>query len=487
MAATNPALVLDDLEAIHSRAEGGDTPEGILGPYRHQFERHDPGLRAYLEPAYGRPLADPGPPRATSETPLLLAPFALKDNFALEGTACTCGSNVLKDFRPAYTATVVQRLLTAGALCVGKTNLDEFAMGSSTEFSAFGATRNPWDPTRTAGGSSGGSAVAVAAGMAAFALGSDTGGSVRQPAAFTGIVGFKPSYGRYSRYGLVAFASSLDHPSTFTRTVRDTARLYQVMAGPDPLDATTLPAPGPLPANLWEWDGAQGLRVGILKQCTAAGLDPDVAAGYARTRELFTAAGAEIVELDCPVMDQAVSVYYVIAPAEASSNLARYDGIRFGPSAGRSAHQSLEDYYGQVRTAGFGPEVTRRILTGTFVLSSGYYDAYYLKASQIRALFQRQYADFFTQVDIILLPTTPTLPFKLGEKVDDPVAMYLNDLFTIPANLTGAPALSLPVGWSDAGLPVGMQLMTKRLDEETLFRVAHWLESRLGFTPRLPN
>lgn len=480
------ASTLADVAEIRQQAVDGSLLAEVIAPYSQQHGRLDSDLYAFLESSYDAPLEDPGSPKATSETPLLMAPFALKDNFALEGTGCTCGSKILKDFRPGYTATVVTRLLEAGAVCVGKTNLDEFAMGSSTEFSAYGVTRNPWDQSRTAGGSSGGSAVAVAAGMAAFALGSDTGGSVRQPAAFTGIVGFKPSYGRYSRYGLVAFASSLDHPATFTRTVRDAARLYQVMAGPDPFDATTLPACPPLPADLWEWDGAKQLRVGILKQ-GSAGLDPEVAAGFEASRKHFTDAGAEIVELDCPLLDEAVSVYYVLAPAEASSNLARYDGIRFGPTADRSALQSLDDYYGQVRTAGFGPEVVRRILTGTFVLSSGYFDAYYLKASQIRTLFQQQYAAFFDQVDVILTPTTPTLPFKLGEKVDDPVAMYLNDLFTIPANLVGAPALSLPVSWSDGSLPVGMQLMTKRLDEETLFKVSHWLEGRLGFTPRLPD
>ncbi|MEO7994197.1 MAG: Asp-tRNA(Asn)/Glu-tRNA(Gln) amidotransferase subunit GatA [bacterium] len=480
-AGTNPALVLDDLETISDRLADGDLASAVLAPYRVQHDRLEPTLNAYIEGLYSSPIGATHP-----VGPLAGAPFALKDNYALDGSGCTCASNILSGFRPAYTATVVQRLIDAGARCVGKTNMDEFAMGSSTEHGAYGATKNPWDLTLTAGGSSGGSAVAVAAGMASFALGSDTGGSVRQPAAFTGVVGFKPSYGRFSRYGLVAFASSLDHPATFTRTIRDAGRLYGVMAGPDGFDATTLPAPEPLPVSLWEWDAPQSLRVGIFKQSlNAEGMDPTVRAQFAATRDKLAASGATIIELDCPLLDVAVGVYYVLAPAEASSNLARYDGIRFGPTADRQALQTLDAYYGQVRTKGFGAEVTRRILIGTFVLSSGYFDAYYLKASQVRAKFQQEYAGFFDQVDVILSPTTPTLPFKLGAKIDDPVAMYLNDLFTIPANLSGAPALSLPVGWSETGVPIGMQLMTRRLDEAQLFKIARWLERQVGFVPKV--
>lgn len=477
-------LVLDDLATIAERLAGGDLPGAVLAPYRERFEQWEPQVRAYLEPRYDRPVQSAASGAAAG--PLAGAPFALKDNFCLAGTATTCASRILEGFRPAYTATVVQRLLDAGAVCVGKTNLDEFAMGSSTEHGAYGVTRNPWDGTRTAGGSSGGSAAAVAAGMAAFALGSDTGGSVRQPAAFTGIVGFKPSYGRYSRYGLVAFASSLDHPATFTRTVRDAARLYDVMAGPDPLDATAIDAAPAVSDAVWDWEDVRSLRVGVFRQVeSGAGLDPAVSTAYTATRDLLTAQGAQVIELDCPLLESAVGVYYILAPAEASSNLARYDGIRFGPTLSTTP-SSLLDYYAQVRSQGFGPEVTRRILIGTFVLSAGYFEAYYGKANQVRRLLQQEFARFFEQVDVILTPTAPTLPFPLGAKLDDPVAMYLNDLFTIPANLTGIPALSLPVGWSADGLPVGMQLMTARRAEATLFQAAHWVESHCGFTPRLP-
>lgn len=475
------SLVLDSLATIADRIDGGDLPEAILAPYRAQFDAHEAAVHAYLEPRYAKPLTNGGAGSLAS------APFALKDNFALEGTQCTCASRILEGFRPAYTATVVQRLLDAGAQCVGKTNLDEFAMGSSTEHGAFGVTKNPFDTTRTAGGSSGGSAVAVAAGMAAFSLGSDTGGSVRQPAAFTGLVGFKPSYGRLSRYGLVAFASSLDHPSTFTRSVQDAARVYSVMAGPDPRDATTLPAADAIDVSIWQRQDLRGLKIGVFRQAEeTSGIDVPVRAAYERTRDLMASAGAEIIALDCPLLEQAVGIYYILAPAEASSNLARYDGIRFGPTAPGTAHPNMTAYYADVRTRGFGPEVTRRILLGTFVLSAGYFEAYYGKAGQVRALLQRQFATYFEQVDAILTPTTPTLPFALGAKLNDPVAMYLNDLFTIPANLTGVPAMSLPVGWSDDGLPIGMHLMTGRLDESRLFEIGHWLEGHCGFVPRLP-
>lgn len=473
--------VFDDLEQLRDRVEGGDIPDAILASYAAQFRALEPVVHAFLESRYDHPWT------GAHSGPLSGSFFALKDNFALAGSQCTCASRILEGFRPAYTATVVERLLAAGASCVGKTNLDEFAMGSSTEHGAYGVTRNPWAPSRTAGGSSGGSAAAVAAGMATFSLGSDTGGSVRQPAAFTGLVGFKPSYGRYSRYGLVAFASSLDHPATFTRTVRDAARLYEVMAGPDPRDATTLPAPAPLEGSLWEQSELRGVRVGLFAEVEAtSGIEPAVRAAYEATRDRLAAAGAEIVTLQCPLLEQAVGVYYILAPAEASSNLARYDGIRFGPTS-TDAHAGLPEYYAAVRTRGFGPEVTRRILLGTFVLSAGYFDAYYGKASQVRTLLQQQFATFFEQVDVILTPTTPTLPFALGAKLDDPVAMYLNDLFTIPANLTGVPALSLPVGWSADGLPIGMHLMSGRLQDARLFGIAHWLEQSLSLTPRLPS
>ncbi|HEY5888350.1 MAG TPA: Asp-tRNA(Asn)/Glu-tRNA(Gln) amidotransferase subunit GatA [Acidimicrobiales bacterium] len=409
--------------------------------------------------------------------PLAGVPVALKDNLCTRGVATTCSSRILEGWQPPYDATVVERLAGAGAVLVGKTNLDEFAMGSSTENSAFGPTRNPHDPTKVPGGSSGGSTAAVAAGMASIGLGSDTGGSIRQPAALCGVVGMKPTYGRVSRYGLVAFASSLDQIGPITTTVADAATVFEVIGGHDPLDSTSIPQPPPeVMATLG--DGIAGLRVGVIDELLGAeGMAPDV---LARTREAVAAleaAGATVGEASVPAAVYGITAYYLVAPAEASSNLARYDGVRYGL---RVDAANTADMNEASRTAGFGDEVKRRIMLGTYALSAGYYDAYYGKAQKVRTLLIRDFEKAYEEFDLLLSPTTPTTAFPIGEKTADPLTMYLNDVCTIPSNLAGHPSMSVPFGTGDDGLPVGVQVLAPSLGEATMFRAAAVLEGAIA-------
>ncbi len=398
--------------------------------------------------------------------PLAGVPVALKDALALAGLPTTCGSRLLAGYRPPFSASAVLRLEAAGAIVVGKTNMDEFAMGSSTENSAVRPTRNPWDPTRVPGGSSGGSAVAVAAGLVPVALGSDTGGSIRQPAALCGVVGLKPTYGRVSRYGLVAFASSLDQIGPLARDVSDAARVCALVCGPDPRDATSADQPAPDFDEALLGD-ARGRRVGVPRRLLETGLDEGVRAAFEQALRALVACGATLVEVELPHARHAIATYYVVATAEASSNLARFDGVRYGQ---RVDAGDLTATYGRTRDEGFGAEVKRRILLGTFVLSSGYYDAYYLRAQRARTLIRRDFEQALASCDAIATPTSPTPAFRLGERTADPLQMYLADVFTVPANLAGLPGLSLPCGFS-AGLPVGLQLVGRAFDEATLVRL----------------
>jgi aspartyl-tRNA(Asn)/glutamyl-tRNA(Gln) amidotransferase subunit A len=403
--------------------------------------------------------------------PLAGVPIALKDNLCTRGVPTTCSSRILEGWRPPYDATVVQRVVAAGGIVIGKTNLDEFAMGSSTENSAFGPTRNPHDPTRVPGGSSGGSAAAVAAGFASLALGSDTGGSIRQPAALCGVVGVKPTYGAVSRYGLIAFASSLDQIGPFAATVADAALLMEVIGGHDPADSTSINAPAP-PLTEQLTRGVDGLRVGIVQELLN-GIDPDVAARVSQAADALSAAGAKVDEASVPAAVYGLSAYYLIAPAEASSNLARYDGVRYGM---RVPGKDITAMYSATRAAGFGPEVKRRIMLGTYALSAGYYDAYYGQAQRVRTLIIRDFEAAYERFDVLLSPTAPTTAFAFGAKTENPLAMYLSDVCTIPSNLAGHPAMSVPFGTGDDGLPVGVQVMAPALGEPVMFRVAAALE-----------
>lgn len=410
-------------------------------------------------------------------------PLGIKDLFCTEGVLTTAASHILDGFTPPYESTVTGKLKSAGAITLGKTNLDEFAMGSSNESSYYGPVHNPWkkkgDPRHLVpGGSSGGSASAVAAHLCLGATGTDTGGSIRQPASFCGIVGMKPTYGRCSRWGIVAFSSSLDQAGPMTRTVRDSAILLSVMSGFDPKDSTSADVPVPNFEAALTGD-IKGLRIGVPTEYRPDGLNSDVAALWDKGAEWLKAAGAEVVEISLPNTKYALPTYYIVAPAEASSNLARYDGVRFGL---RVDGESLDDMYAKTRAAGFGTEVKRRVLIGTYALSAGYYDAYYLKAQKVRQLIYQDFVSAFENVDAILTPTAPSQAFPLGENSDDPVAMYLNDVFTVPASLAGIPGISVPAGLSSDGLPLGLQLLTKRWDEETLFRVAGVLEEAAGFS-----
>jgi aspartyl-tRNA(Asn)/glutamyl-tRNA(Gln) amidotransferase subunit A len=410
--------------------------------------------------------------RGEDPGPLAGVPVALKDNLCTRGVPTTCSSRILEGWRPPYDATVVTRLREAGAVVIGKTNLDEFAMGSSTENSAFGPTRNPHDATRVPGGSSGGSAAAVAAGFAPLGLGSDTGGSIRQPAALCGVVGVKPTYGAVSRYGLVAFASSLDQIGPLASTVADAAALLDVIAGHDPLDSTSIPAPAPSVSEALD-RGVEGLRVGLVRELMD-GIDADVLARLWVAAERLERAGAKVDEVAVPATIFGLSAYYLIAPAEASSNLARYDGVRYGL---RKDAEDITTMYGATRAAGFGPEVKRRIMLGTYALSAGYYDAYYGQAQRVRTLIIRDFAAAYQSHDVLLSPTAPTTAFAIGAKTANPLAMYLSDVCTIPSNLAGHPAMSVPYGHGDDGLPVGVQVMAPALGEQVMFQVAAALEA----------
>ena len=410
-------------------------------------------------------------------------PVAVKDNICVRGMQTSCGSRILGDYHPPYDATVIERLLAAGAVIIGKTNCDEFAMGSSNENSAFGPVRNPWDTTRVPGGSSGGSATAVAAGIVPVALGSDTGGSVRQPASLCGVLGLKPTYGRNSRYGLVAFASSLDQVGVFAREVEDLARVLGVIAGRDRHDSTTADVPVPDYTAALNSD-LKGARLGFPAALFGKGLDEEVATAVKSVVDVYRDLGAEIVEVELPHASYAIAVYYVIATAEASSNLARFDGVRYGFRAEDAPE--LRQIYRKTREEGFGPEVKRRIMLGTYVLSAGYYDAYYRKAQQVRTLIKNDFLTAFKSCDAIITPTSPTPAFPLAEKVDDPLAMYLNDIYTVTANLAGIPGLSVPCGLSSARLPIGFQLLGPYWSEPTILKLAHaYLQAR-PFTDRPP-
>jgi len=407
-------------------------------------------------------------------------PLALKDNMVTRGTETTAGSKILSGYVPPYDATVVTRLRDAGVVILGKTNLDEFAMGSSTENSAFGPTRNPWDTDRIPGGSSGGSAAAVAVGSALGAFGSDTGGSIRQPAAMCGIVGVKPTYGRVSRYGLIAFASSLDQIGPFARSVEDAATLLAAIAGFDPRDATSYPGEIPDLHQTLE-TGVGGMRLGVVSELASEGIDPEVAAACRRMYDQLSDSGAEVVDVSLPSSEYALSAYYLIAPAEASANLARFDGVRYGL---RVDGETAEEMMARTRAEGFGPEVLRRILLGTYSLSAGYYDAFYGQAQRVRTLVRREFHTAFEEVDALVLPTSPTTAFRIGERVADPLSMYYADVCTISSNLAGNPSCSIPVGLDGAGLPIGLQIMAPHLEEPRLFQVAAAVERLAGFSAR---
>ena len=457
---------------------GGQTARQAVDAALDLISAHDGEVHAFLEvtadaaraeaEAIDRRVAageDPGP--------LAGVPVALKDNLCTRGVPTTAGSRILEGWRPPYDATVVEKLRAAGAIVVGKTNLDEFAMGSSTENSAYGPTRNPHDHDRVPGGSSGGSAAAVAAGFVPLSLGSDTGGSIRQPAALCGVVGVKPTYGAVSRYGLIAFASSLDQIGPFARTVADAATLLQVVAGPDRHDSTSWPHPfAELTPALTQ--GVEGLRVGVVRELSGEGIAPDVAARVQEAADALSAAGAKVDEASVPAARYALSAYYLIAPAEASSNLSRYDGVRYGyrsPDA-----PDITQMYGATRAAGFGAEVKRRIMLGTYALSAGYYDAYYGQAQRARTLVIRDFAAAYEHFDVLLSPTAPTTAFAFGAKTADPLSMYLSDVCTIPTNLAGHPGMSVPFGTGSDGLPVGVQVLAPALGEAVMFRVAATLE-----------
>jgi aspartyl-tRNA(Asn)/glutamyl-tRNA(Gln) amidotransferase subunit A len=450
----------------------------------------DPSLHAFLDVTAERARADADRIDAARQAgeslpPLAGVPLAIKDNLCTRGVRTTCASRMLEHFVPPYESTVTERLWRSGAVLLGKTNLDEFAMGGSTETSAFGPTGNPWNLEHVPGGSSGGSAAALASGECMAALGSDTGGSIRQPASFCGVVGLKPTYGRISRYGLVAFASSLDQVGPFTTTVADAAALLQVMAGSDPRDSTCLRAPVPdYSATLA--DPIDGLRVGLVRECfDQEGLDPEVKASVLAAAEQLQALGAELVDVSCPRFNDGIATYYVIAPSEASANLARYDGVKYGYRAEDA--DSLASMTARSRAEGFGAEVQRRILIGTYALSAGYVDAYYKKAQQVRTLIRQDFDAAYRQVDVLLTPTAPTTSFRRGAHADDPLAMYLADLLTIPANLAGLPAISVPCGFDEAGLPIGVQLIGNVLDEPRLLQVAHQYEQAAAVMQHRPE
>jgi aspartyl-tRNA(Asn)/glutamyl-tRNA(Gln) amidotransferase subunit A len=476
---------IHELTAAYRRGE--TTPSAVTEAYLARIEKLDGRIGAYItvtaeEARAAAAAADRRYRDGTPLGPLDGVPLSIKDVFCTRGVRTTCGSRILERFVPPYDATLVARLAAAGAVMLGKGNLDEFAMGSSTEHSAFHVTRNPWDLARVPGGSSGGPAAAVAGGLAAGGFGTDTGGSIRQPAAFCGVVGLKPTYGRISRYGLVAFASSLDHPGPFGRDVTDAALLLAVAAGHDPMDATSIDAPVPdYTADLSR--GVRGLRLGVPDEYFIAGMDPEVQRAVRAAIEVLKGLGAGVERVSLPATPYALATYYVIAPAEASSNLARYDGVKYGL---RVDGRDLVDMESRTRAAGFGAEVKRRVMLGTYVLSAGYYDAYYGKAQKVRTLVRRDFDAAFGRVDLVVAPTTPNVAFVHGEK-EDPVAMYLNDVFTIPADMAGVPAVSVPCGFTAAGLPIGLQLIGRTLDEATVLRAAYAYEQATDWHRRRPE
>jgi aspartyl-tRNA(Asn)/glutamyl-tRNA(Gln) amidotransferase subunit A len=467
-------------EVTEKLARQEASARGVVEACLARLEQVDPQIKAFLSwdatdaleqaEAADRALASGV---THSDRPLLGVPIAIKDVIAVKGQPLNCGSKILGSFRSPYDATVIERLRAAGAVVFGRLNMDEFAMGSSTENSAFQVTRNPWDQARIPGGSSGGSAAAVAADECLAALGSDTGGSVRQPAALCGCVGLKPSYGRVSRYGLVAYASSLDQIGCVAKRVKDAAILAQVISGVDPRDSTSVPQPVPHYRETLD-GGLRGLKLGVAREYMVGGLDPEVKTAIDQAAKELAKLGAEITEVSLPHTEYAIATYYIIATAEASANLARFDGIRYGA---RVPGADPIELYGKTRGAGFGAEVKRRIILGTYVLSSGYYDAYYLRAQKVRTLIRQDFLNAFETVDAILTPTSPTAAFKVGEKIGDPLQMYLMDIFTISANLAGICGISVPCGFTrEPRLPIGLQLLGRPFGEETLLRIAHAFE-----------
>ena len=455
--------------------------------YLDRIEQLDPQIQAFLNltPDYALSAAEKADQQraAGEDQPLLGIPLGIKDVLSTRGIETTCGSKILKGYTPIFSATVVEKLEAAGMVMLGKTNMDEFAMGSSTENSGFCITRNPWDFERVPGGSSGGSAAAVSAKLAAGAVGTDTGGSIRQPGAFCGIPALKPSYGRVSRYGLVAFGSSLDCPGPMARSVEDVARLLQVTAGHDPRDSTSMPLDVPDYVAALQKD-IKGLRVGIPKEYFIKGIQPDVEQAVRAAIQQLAELGAELVEISLSHTDYSLPTYYIIAPAEASANLARYDGVRFGLRVDKG---EMWPTYRATRGEGFGPEVKRRIMIGTYALSAGYYDAYYGKAQAVRTLIKQDFDRAFEQVDVIATPTSPTTAFKLGENISDPLQMYLVDVFTLPASLAGVPGLNVPCGFDSHNLPVGLQLIAPAFKEEVVLNVGHAYEQATGWHTRQPE
>jgi aspartyl-tRNA(Asn)/glutamyl-tRNA(Gln) amidotransferase subunit A len=455
------------------------TATGLAGDFYDRIKKDDPEIGAFLSLSEKRALTQAGlidqmAAEGLPLPPLAGVPVAIKDVMVTRDVRTTAGSKILDNFIPPYDCTAVARLEAAGAVILGKLNCDEFAMGSSTENSAYHPVHNPRDKSRVPGGSSGGSAAAVAAEMAVATLGSDTGGSIRQPASFCGVVGLKPTYGRVSRYGLIAFASSLDHIGPFAKTVKEVALVLRTIAGRDPMDSTS--ADAPVPDYVTELEKpVKGLKIGVAKEYFGGGLDPEVRAAVETAIEKLAELGCEVVPVSLPHTEYAIPAYYVVATAEASSNLARFDGVRYGF---RAKSNSLSEMYRLTRDGGFGMEVKRRIMLGTYALSAGYYDAYYLKAQKVRTLLTRDFDEAFKKVDVIAAPTCPTPAFKLGEKVDDPLAMYLADIYTVTANLAGIPGISIPCGENHEKLPIGLQLLARHFDEAPLLRVAHAYEQQ---------
>ena len=481
--------MLTDLTLTEAQAQlraGAITAVELTQAHLDRIRRVDPQVRAFLtitgEQALESAAQADQRRQHGDDTPLLGIPLAIKDALITQGVQTTCGSRILEGFIPPYTGTAVQKLFDAGAVMLGKTNLDEFAMGSSTENSGYYPTHNPWDLDRVPGGSSGGSAAAVAAHMALGALGTDTGGSVRQPAALCGVCALKPSYGRVSRYGLIAFASSLDQIGVFGRAVEDLAAQLGVIAGYDPRDSTSMDLPVPDYAAALTGD-IHGLRVGVPKEYFIDGMQPAVERAIRAAVDQLAALGADIREISLPHTEYALPVYYIIAPSEASANLARFDGVRYGP---RHAQGTMWDTYKATRGQGFGPEVKRRIMLGAYALSAGYYDAYYLKAQKVRTLIKQDFDRAFEDVDVIAAPTTPTTAFRIGEKADDPLQMYLSDIFTLSASLAGVPGAVVPCGFDEATLPIGLQLIGPAFDEPTVLRAAHAYQQATDWHTRQP-
>ena len=465
-------------ELVQKIKSGETSAVSVVQKYLGRIKKNNPEINAFVRTSEAKALAKAREidEKAAAGKPLgRLAgiPIGIKDNMCIRGEEITCASSILKGFVAPYNATVIEHLDSEDALIVGQLNMDEFAMGSSNEMSCYGPVKNPWDTSRIPGGSSGGPAAAVAAGMVPVTLGSDTGGSIRQPAALCGVVGLKPTYGRVSRYGLIAFASSLDQIGPFARNIADAAYLSQCIDGYDKKDSTSIDCPVPDYEKTLN-QGVKGLKIGLPKEYFIEGIDPAIQSAVEKARNSLASNGAEIVEVSLPHTQYAVATYYILATAEASSNLARYDGVQYGLR--KAGDSDLISMYEKTREAGFGSEVKRRIILGTYVLSSGYYDAYYLKGQKVRTLIKNDFEKAFNECDCILTPTTPTPAFKLGEKLDDPLQMYLSDIFTISANLAGIPGISLPFGFSEENLPLGIQLLGKHFDEAMLFRVGQVLE-----------